>query len=157
MIVLIVSWVALLNTELIVSQTPWRYLEALYDSITLFVIGGIDIGFPRGNSRIAVNILWICYFLVPLLSASFIYQIVQERILSKLSPWLKGHTIICGLGRNGKLIYHLVKEYSPKRHKIVIIEKDSQNIFSEVLEKDPLTWWLKKMILRCFRCCKKPG
>lgn len=142
-IVLIASWAALLNTETITSDPPWRYLEALYDSIILFVIGGIDIGFPHGNSRTAVIILWICYFLAPLLSASFIYQVVQEKIFSRLSPWLRGHTIICGIGRNGKLIYHLVKEYSPKRHKIVIIEKDIQNAFSEVLEKDPLTWWLK--------------
>jgi hypothetical protein len=77
------------------------------------------------------------------LALGFVYQFVQEHILSQISPILRGHTIICGLGRNGELIYNLVKEYFPKGHKVVIIEKNANNPYSELLEKDPDTWWLK--------------
>jgi hypothetical protein len=83
-----------------------------------------------------------------LITASFVYQVVQEKILSRLSPFLRGHTIICGLGRNGKLIYHLVKAYSPKRHKIVLIEKNENNPYSELLAKDHSTWWIKNDFTR---------
>ena len=142
-VVLFTSWISFIQTDMVGIDNSYRYVQALYYSIVIFILGGIDIGVPRGGSNTVINILWICYFFAPLLTASFVYQVVQERILSRLSPLLRGHTIICGLGRNGKLIYDLVKEYAPKRHKIVIIEKNSQNAYSELLEKDPATWWLK--------------
>jgi len=142
-IILLTSWISFLNTDMIFVEGIGRYFQSLYYSITLFIVGGIDIGFPRGGSKVFIIILWICYFLAPLLTISFVYQMIQEKILSHLFPLLKGHTIICGLGRNGKLIYHLVKEYSSKRHKVVLIEKDVNNPFSEVLERDRSTWWIK--------------
>ncbi len=142
-IVLLVSWICFLNTDMIVDVSPARYFHALYFSIDLFLVGGLDIGFPHGGLKGFIIALWICYFLAPLLTVSFVFQILQEKIFSRLTPLLKGHTIICGLGRNGKLIYHLVKEYSPKRHRIVLIEKDVSNPYSEVLAKDRMTWWIK--------------
>jgi len=142
-VVLITSWTSFLTTGMVDEKSSWRVLKALYNSIVLFLVGGLDIGFPTGGPQAVVIALWICYFLAPLLTLSFVYQIVQEKILSHLSPRLKGHTIICGLGRNGKLIYQLVKKYSPKNHKIVLIEQNPQNPYSELLEKDPATWWLK--------------
>lgn len=142
-VVLVAAWAAFLNTSLVVLEGPWRYLQALYFSIQLFLVDGIDPGLPKGPMKGFIIILWICYFLAPLLTVSFVYQVVQEKILSRLSPLLKKHTIICGLGRNGMLIYELVKKYSPRRHKIVLIEKDVNNPYSELLEKDRSTWWIK--------------
>ena len=142
-LVLFVSWVSFLNTEIITSTGAVKYFQALYYSINLFILGGLDVGFPHAGAKFFVTILWICYFLAPLLTVSFVYQVVQEKIMSRLTPVLKGHTIICGLGRNGKLIYHLVKEYSSKHHKIVLIDKDTNNPYSQMLEKDRATWWIK--------------
>jgi len=142
-LVLLVSWVSFLNTEIIVDSGAIRYFKALYYSINLFILGGLDVGFPRGTIRFFVITLWICYFLAPLLTVSFVYQVVQEKIMSRLTPVLKGHTVICGMGRNGKLIYHLVKEYSSKHHRIVLIDKNADNPYTQMLEKDRFTWWIK--------------
>jgi len=143
LIVILASWISFLNTDIITDEMTSPYFRALYYSIDIFLVGAIDIGFPNEGPKAFIITLWVCYFLAPLLTVSFVYQVVQEKILSRLTPILKGHTIICGLGRNGKLIYHLVKEYSPKRHRIVLIEKDVHNPFSEVLAKDRATWWIK--------------
>ncbi|MBD3290964.1 hypothetical protein GF337_19310 [candidate division KSB1 bacterium] len=142
-IIIVVSFSAFLQTSMVRTDAPWRYLEALYFSITLFIIGGLDIGFPHGGSPFVLIVLWICYFVAPLLALGFVYQFVQEHIFSQISPVLRGHTIICGMGRNGELIYRLIREYFPKGHKVVIIEKSTENPYSELLEKDPDTWWLK--------------
>ena len=142
-LVLFASWISFVNIEVVIGAGAIKYFKALYYAINLFILGGLDIGFPREGPRSFIIILWICYFLAPLLTVSFVYQVVQEKILSRLTPTLKNHTIICGLGRNGKLIYHLVKEYSTKRHRIVLIEKDVNNPYSELLEKDRATWWIK--------------
>jgi voltage-gated potassium channel Kch len=141
--VLLSAWISFLNTDMIVDPYPERYLEALYFSIELFLVGGLDTGFPHGGAQFFIITLWVCYFLAPLLMVSFVYQVVQEKIFSRLTPSLRGHTVICGLGRNGRLIYQLVKAYSPKRHRIVIIEKDANNAYREPLSKDRMTWWIK--------------
>jgi hypothetical protein len=141
--VLLASWISFLNTNMLTVVGMGRYFQSLYYSINLFIVGALDIGFPHGGSKATLSILWICYFLAPLLTLSFVYEIIQEKILNRLFPLLRGHTIICGLGRNGKLIYHLVREYSPRRHKIVLIDKDIDNPYLEILAKDRATWIIK--------------
>jgi len=117
--------------------------KAFYYAVSLFILGGIDIGFPQNIHTIANMVLWICYFLAPLLTASFVYSFVQEKLLNKIIPRFKNHTVICGLGRNGKLIFDLVNELYPKRHKIVVIESNKDNPYSAFIEKDPTVWWIR--------------
>lgn len=143
LIVLFASWFSFLNTDMLVDEGIGLYFRSLYYSINLFIVGAIDIGFPHSGSKTALIVLWICYFLAPLLTISIVYQVIQEKIFSRLLPLFKDHTVICGLGRNGRLIYNLVKEYYPKQHKIVLIEKAIDNPFSQALEKDRSTWWIK--------------
>lgn len=142
-LVLVTAWMTFLQTDL-PGTDGWRYLRALYSALTLFILGGLDVGFPEDNSYFINIVLWVCYFLAPLLMAGFLYQMVQEKILSRLSPWLNNHTIICGMGHNGQLIYDLVKQYSEKRHKIVLIESNIHNTYIKLLEEDPYTWWIKQ-------------
>lgn len=142
-LVLVASWFSFLSTDMLSDAGIDRYLESLYFAINLFIVGALDIGFPRGGPLAALITLWICYFLAPLLTISIVYHFIQEKIFSRLLPQFKDHTIICGLGRNGKLIYELVKSYSPKRHRIVIIEKDANNAYRELLSRDRNTWWIK--------------
>lgn len=142
-IVLVLSWWALLQTALVTGDSPARYFEALYKATSLFLVGGLDIGFPHASNGLLNGFLWFSYFFAPLLTASFAYQFVQEKLLSKLMPFLNEHTIICGMGRNGKIIYDLVRQHTSKRHKIVIIEKNTQNAYCELLEKNRNTWWLR--------------
>ena len=148
LVVLLASWISFLNTEMLPDQSLSLFFRSLYYSITLFIVGALDIGFPYGGPRAALITLWICYFLAPLLTISIVYQVIQEKIFSRILPLLKGHTIICGLGRNGKLIYQLVKQYSSKKHKILLIEKDPNNPYSEILAKDRATWWIKNDFTR---------
>jgi len=142
LIVLLTAFFAFLETDM-VDHDQWRYCRAMYYAVDLFIVGGVDIGLPSGGSDRILVILWICYFLAPLLTLSIVYQVIQERIFSHLSPWFKRHTVICGLGRNGKLIYDLVKENAPRNHKIVLLEKDVHNPRSEMLNRSKTTWWLK--------------
>ncbi len=143
-IVIVTAWISFLQTNMVSPDSHWRYFQALYYSINLFIVGGVDNGFPSGGPGIALGLLWICYFVAPLLTLSFIYQIIQEKILGRISPWFSGHTVICGLGRNGRLIYDLIKEHAPHNHKMVLIEKDANNPRAEMLVKSHTTWWLKE-------------
>lgn len=142
-LVLLTSWLSFIYTDLPEASGFSRYLESLYFAINLFIMGALDIGFPREGPKLAVVVLWICYFFAPLLTLSLVYEILQEKFFSQLLPGLKDHTIICGLGRNGKLIYHLVRRYSPRNHKIVLIDSDAQNPYLEELGRDRRTWLIK--------------
>ncbi|RKY56007.1 MAG: hypothetical protein DRP96_11750 [Candidatus Neomarinimicrobiota bacterium] len=142
-LVTLLACISFLQTDMVSESGAGRYFEALYYSLTLFIIGGIDIGMPSGGSATVITVLWMCYFLAPLLTLGAVYQVIQEKLLSRFSPRWRNHTVICGLGRNGKLIYDLVKEHSPKSHKVIVIEKDENNSRSIFLKKSKTTWWLR--------------
>ena len=139
----LISYFCFLLTDNLKSGVPAKYVEALYYSISLFVFGGIDIGYPYGANKFVHLVLWICYFLAPLLTVSFVYQIVQDRIVSRLKMKWSGHIVICGFGRNGKLIYQLLRNKWAKNQKIIVIENDPNNPYAVLLTKDRRTWWLK--------------
>ncbi|MBN1464140.1 NAD-binding protein [candidate division KSB1 bacterium] len=141
-----IAAVAFLQAGMIGLATPWKFFQAMYYALSLFFLGGVDIGAPAAPSQWLNVTLWICYFLAPLLTFSFIFVIIQEKLLSNLLPWVKNHTIICGAGRNGILIYQLLKEHA-KRGKVVIIEKNKDNAYGDLLEKDPATLWIRKSFL----------
>ena len=137
---------AFLSSDMIQASLPWNIFQAMYYAISLFFLGGVDIGVPVSPLLWVRIVLWLCYFLAPLLTVSFIFVFIQEKLLSNLAPWAKNHTIICGMGRNGTLIYELLKEQS-KRSKIVIIERNRDNAYSDRLEKDPATRWIKNSFM----------
>lgn len=129
-IITLLSFISFLHFEREDAMAWEKPLRALYYSFYIFLMGGSDIISPRCTSPLYTVILWICYFLAPLLSISFVYEFVQEKFLNRIPRRLRNHTIICGLGRNGRLIYQLVRETLPANHKIVIIEKDIRNPYS---------------------------
>jgi hypothetical protein len=141
--IIAVAWSSFLQTDMLAQSGFARYFEALYFALSLFIIGGIDIGLPVGSSALVLVLLWICYFLAPLMTLSIVYQVIQEKVLSHFSPRWKNHSVICGLGRNGRLIYDLIKEHEPERHRIIVIERDVNNSRSVFLQKSKTTWWLK--------------
>ncbi|MBN1561866.1 NAD-binding protein, partial [candidate division KSB1 bacterium] len=145
-LVFAVAAAAFLQSDMLRLAAPWNYLQAMYYALSLFFLGGVDIGPPAAPVQWVNVILWICYFVAPLLTFSFIFVLIQEKLLTNLLPWVKNHTIICGAGRNGILIYQLLKEHS-KRGKVVIIEKNKDNAYGDLLEKDPATFWIRKSFL----------
>ncbi|MBN1154739.1 NAD-binding protein [candidate division KSB1 bacterium] len=141
--VIVTSYACFLFTDNLKSGVPAMYVEALYYSVSLFVFGGIDIGHPYGATKMIHLLLWMCYFVAPLLTVSFVYQIVQDRILNRLKMKWSGHIVICGFGRNGKLIYQLLRHQWARTQKIIVIENDQSNPYTELLTHDRRTWWLR--------------
>jgi len=75
-------------------------LTKAYYSLGLFVVGGLDLGTPKGGPLVGRTMLWIAYFGSPLLMASA----VIEAVLRVMRPqrWhlrrLKDHIVIVGSG-----------------------------------------------------------
>ncbi|MFT4519250.1 MAG: hypothetical protein ACI9JM_001641 [Halioglobus sp.] len=69
-----------------------------YYSLSLFVIGGVDLGTPQGGSQFGRVLLWMAYFGAPILAAST----VLTALLRALNPqgWylrrLRDHVVIVG-------------------------------------------------------------
>ncbi|HOX87675.1 MAG TPA: NAD-binding protein [bacterium] len=142
LITLSCAFVCFLSSDLITANGIARVLQAFYFSLGIFILAGFDIGFPANTSSLPNLLLWICYFLAPLLTASFVYSFVQEKLLKKLNPHYKNHTVICGFGKSGKLVYELARAHYPKKHKIVVIECNPDNLYRTELSKKPTVWWI---------------
>jgi TrkA-N domain len=73
-------------------------LTKAYYSLSLFVIGGVDLGTPQGGPLIGRMLLWLAYFGAPILAASTLFF----ALLRALAPqtWylrrLKDHVVIVG-------------------------------------------------------------
>ncbi|MBN1542910.1 NAD-binding protein [candidate division KSB1 bacterium] len=159
LLTLLCAFLSFLHSALVPSAGLMKILQAFYFSLALFILGALDIGFPANASSLPNLLLWICYFLAPLLTASFLYSFVQERLLKKLSPHYRNHTVICGMGRSGKLVFELAKAHHPKKHKIVIVEINPNNPHSAEIEKDPTVWWIRgnftdEAVLKKARVCQ---
>lgn len=97
---------ALLGFELGVSTTERSDIESsgllvkAYYSLSLFVVGGVDLGTPVGGSAFARALLWFAYFAAPAFTAST----VMSALLMALAPksWqvrrLRNHIVIVGDG-----------------------------------------------------------
>jgi voltage-gated potassium channel Kch len=85
-----------------VSERPYivdaSLLTKIYYSLSLFVIGGVDLGTPNGGPLFAQALVWLAYFGAPVLAASTLIM----ALLQALSPqrWylrrLKDHVVIVG-------------------------------------------------------------
>ncbi len=146
--VFVLAFITFLSSEMVGAAPIGRVLKALYFSISLFILGGLDIGLPDSASRLVTAILWLCYFIAPLLTASFAYDFVQKKIFGRIPRRLSGHTILCGLGRNGQLIYELIRETMPKTHKLIVIEKNEANPYFAAVKKDPYAWLIQNDFVR---------
>ncbi len=145
-LIVIVFWTAFgafLGSGMLSGTLFHRVATGLYYAGALFLLGGLDAGLPHDVNAPSTIILWVCYFVAPLLTASFVYDFIQARILNRIPRRLSGHTIICGLGRNGRLIYELARQSLPKNHPIVVIEQNEKNPHLQILEKDPSAWRIK--------------
>ena len=95
------------------------FFTQLYYAISLFFLNGLDMGMPQGGGVVLRNILFLCYFVAPLMTA---ITIVETIILSvntqpfKKKP--KNHFIFVG---SGNLTLTEVKKL--KDEKIIVIDK----------------------------------
>jgi len=98
---------------------------ALYYSIRLFILEHDLPHFPRSNPLVFI------YFFAPLVSLSivgtalnYLYQLTP----SIISKWKRGHVVVCGVGRTGKLI---VETLSDQGIKVTGIDSDSPKHFEK--------------------------
>ena len=109
-----------------VSQRPGVETGALatqlYYALGLFVLGGLDLGVPRGGPPLANALLWGCYFVAPLLTLGA----VVEGLLRVWNPrwWrlkgLRDHVVVVGMGQIGMLYVEAVRRVDAKRRLLVV-------------------------------------
>ena len=97
----------------------------LYYSLSLFVLGGLDIGTPTGGPTWARNLLWWAYFLAPALTTSALVEgalrVLRPQMLHRLQ--LRDHIVLAGLGRTGLLYLERLRELEPRR-RVVVLDLD---------------------------------
>ena len=94
----------------------------LYYAIGLFVLGGLDLGMPIGGPDTARRLLWLAYFLAPLVTTTA----VAEGALRMMRPdlvkrsLLKDHVLLVGMGRVGQRYLDALRRIDPDRYVLVV-------------------------------------
>lgn len=97
-------------------------LTRLYYILGLFVLGGLDLGIPTGGSALGRVLLWLAYFAAPAITTAS----VVEGILRAIAPtrWqlrrLRGHIIVAGSGRLGRLYLKRLRQSRPHTPVIMV-------------------------------------
>ena len=102
----------------------------LYYAISLFFLNGLDMGMPQGGGVILRNLLFICYFIAPLMTAiAIIETIIISVTTQKFKRKPKNHIIFVG---SGNLTLKEVKKL--KNEKIIVIDKAENHKNKEELK-----------------------
>lgn len=91
----------------------------LYYAISLFFLNGLDMGMPQGGGVILRNLLFICYFIAPLMTAVAIVEtIITSVTTKKFKRKPKDHIIFIG---SGNLTLMEVKRL--KNERVIVVDK----------------------------------
>jgi Trk K+ transport system NAD-binding subunit len=97
----------------------------VYYAVGLFVLGGMDLGTPVGGPAWARAMLWVAYFLGPLITTTAVAEgflaLVHPRWLSTFR--LRDHLVIAGAGHLGQIYADAVRAEHPRRP-IVLVDLD---------------------------------
>ena len=100
--------------------------EKAYYALGLFVLGGLDIGTPVGGPTAARGLLWIAYFLAPIITASAIVEAVV-RLVDPMTLRVRrfsDHVILGGAGRL-TLLYVRKLRAGDRKRRIVVVEREA--------------------------------
>ncbi|MEP6390967.1 MAG: NAD-binding protein [Halioglobus sp.] len=103
-------------------------LVQAYYSLSLFVVGGVDLGTPYGGPLYGRSLLWISYFGAPILAASTLI----EALLRALAPqsWqlrrLNNHIVIVGAGELSLSYLRVLRRHNP-RVSVVVVSRHEQD------------------------------
>jgi voltage-gated potassium channel Kch len=101
------------------------FLTHTYYALGLFVLGGLDLGLPHGGPVGARILLWVAYFMAPMITTSA----VVEGALRLFQPqWilrrgLRDHVVLVGIGRLGMLFLEALRERYPDV-KVLVVDQD---------------------------------
>ena len=102
--------------------TDSSILVKAYYSLSLFVLGGTDLGVPVGGSILGRSMLWFAYFGSPTLTA---WSLIGA-LLQALAPqsWslrrLKDHIIVVGEGELALSYLRVLRQHNPKISLVVV-------------------------------------
>jgi Trk K+ transport system NAD-binding subunit len=97
-------------------------LTQAYYSLSLFVVGGVDLGTPYGGPLFGRVLVWVSYFGAPILAASTLIG----ALLRAMSPqsWklrrLKNHVVIVGAGELSLSYLRVLREHNPEVSVVVV-------------------------------------
>ncbi len=103
-------------------------LARVYYSMSLFVLGGTDLGVPVHGSTAALSLAWFSYFAAPAITASALVEAVVRVLTPEI--WrlyrLRGHIVIFGAEPLSVLFVRRLREQSPNAP-VVLVETRSDN------------------------------
>lgn len=101
-------------------------LAYFYYALSLFVVGGVDLGTPTGGPLWGRTLLWLAYFCAPLITVSAVLEAVL-RLLDPHSRRMRkvhDHIVVCGGGRLALLFVRELRAHD-ERVAIVVVEHDA--------------------------------
>ena len=104
-------------------------IERAYYSLSLFVVGGVDLGTPQGGPLIGRILLWIAYFGAPILAASTLI----DALIRGLAPqsWqlrrIKDHIVIVGANELALSYLRVLRKQQPNVSVIVVCKQLDQS------------------------------
>jgi len=121
-------------------------LVKAYYSLSLFMLGGTDLGVPYGGNFIGRSLLWVSYFGAPILAA---WSLIGA-FLRALAPqsWylrrLKDHIIVVGDGELALSYLRVLRQHNPKipivvvcsEHETLRIDEFKQGFGAQVVVGD---------------------
>jgi len=111
-------------------------LTKAYYSLSLFVVGGVDLGTPVGGPVLGRALVWVSYFGSPTLAA---WGLIGA-LLRALAPqsWqlkrLKNHVIVVGDGRLAITYLRVLREHN-RKVTIVVVDSSGENLLQDELKQ----------------------
>ncbi len=116
-------------------------LTHVYYAAGLFVLGGLDLGTPVSGPQAARSLVWVAYFLAPMITTSAVIEgalrLVGTGALDRLP--LRRHVVIVGFGRLATTFVSALRA-GDRRATIVALERDSNAATLREARRD---WGLK--------------
>jgi voltage-gated potassium channel Kch len=108
-------------------------LTKAYYSLSLFVVGGVDLGTPFGGPFIGRILVWLAYFGAPILAASTLIAALL-RALAPQSWYLRrldDHIIVVGDGELALSYLRVLRQHNTRVPVVVVSSKADQAITDE--------------------------
>lgn len=125
------------------SQSRSLLVDAYY-ALSLFVVGGIDIGTPQEGPLWALALLWSAYFAAPILAVSTLLDLILGLFTQRRWRFrrLKDHVIIEGDDELTRAYLRHLRELDSKRS-VVVVSRRGFDVTPEAQLRrkfDALTW-----------------
>lgn len=111
-------------------------LAQVYYSLSLFVLGGVDLGMPTGGTALGRFLMWLAYFGAPILAASTII----DALLRALAPqgWqlrrIKNHIIVVGASELTLSYLRVLRKHDTDTS-VIVVSKQLEKSTVEELEQ----------------------